>query len=66
MKLVADRRGRLAHPDLELYNLRRDPYELHNLLARGSRQPQQRVRALEERLKSLTACSGTRGPGACP
>jgi N-acetylglucosamine-6-sulfatase len=66
MKLIADRRGRLARPDLELYNLRRDPYELHNLLAKDSRQSEQRVQALEARLHSLTVCRGTRGTGACP
>ena len=33
MRLTADRRGALPHPQLELYDLHHDPYELHNLLA---------------------------------
>lgn len=66
VKLVADRRGRLAQPDRELYDLRSDPYQLHNLLAGRSDRARLRVRALDRRLRALVACRGTRGPHGCP
>jgi N-acetylglucosamine-6-sulfatase len=65
MKLMADRTGRLAHPERELYNLRRDPWELHNLFGRRRGVGAPRRRLLARRLFRVTHCSGTHGPRAC-
>ncbi|MGF1663886.1 MAG: sulfatase [Kineosporiaceae bacterium] len=48
--------------DVELYNLRRDPYQLENLLAPGvavSTTTQELVTELDARLAELETCSGT-------
>ncbi len=64
MRLTADRMGQLPHPDTELYDLRADPYELHNLWRKGL--PQRRRQRLLQRLRRVTRCAGTSGPRACP
>jgi N-acetylglucosamine-6-sulfatase len=66
MKLEADRTGQLGHPEHELYNLRRDPFELHNLFARGRGVSEARKQRLADRLTRVTHCAGTHGPRECP
>jgi len=52
----------------EYYDLRRDPWQLENLLAgaSGRRPPAARVAALGRELGRARTCSGTEGPAACP
>jgi N-acetylglucosamine-6-sulfatase len=66
MRLDADRTGPLPRPEFELYDLRSDPRELHNLWDRRAAVSPDRKRRLVERLRRVTRCAGTRGPGACP
>ncbi len=66
MELAADRLGRLPDPQIELYDLRRDPFELHNLWATHRSAERVRQRRLAGRLRELTQCSGTQGARACP
>lgn len=66
MRLIADRTGRFARPEFELYDVRSDPGELHNLWYRRGAVSPRRKRRLIRRLHRLTRCAGTRGPGACP
>lgn len=66
MELTADRLGRLPHPQIELYDLRHDPFELHNLWATDRAAESVRQRRLAARLRKLTQCAGTRGRRACP
>jgi arylsulfatase A-like enzyme len=66
MRLVADRLGKLARARIELYNLRRDPYELHNLWTVGHATNRSLGRHLAGRMRRLTHCVGTRGARACP
>jgi arylsulfatase A-like enzyme len=65
MELTRDPIGPLAKPEIELYDLRSDPYELQNLaVARGDKASN--LPAQHRRLIRLTSCMGNRGPGACP
>jgi N-acetylglucosamine-6-sulfatase len=66
MRLTADRLGRLQHPAIELYDLRTDLFELHNLWSTIRAANRDRERRLAGRLHRLTHCAGTRGPRACP
>jgi N-acetylglucosamine-6-sulfatase len=66
MRLLADRTGRLAHPEYELYDLRRDPRELHNMWTRSERVSKSRRQRLIRRLGRLTHCAGTHGRDPCP
>jgi N-acetylglucosamine-6-sulfatase len=66
MRLVSDRTGPLAHPDFELYDLRTDPSELHNLWTEDGAVSPSRKRRLVGRLQRLTHCAGTHGRPACP
>lgn len=50
----------------ELYDLRRDPDELQNLLPGGRASQAPRVTRLAQRLEKLRSCRGTAGPAACP
>jgi arylsulfatase A-like enzyme len=47
----------------ELYNLRRDPWELENLA--GHRAYEATEASMTRRLAALRRCSGTAGPGSC-
>lgn len=66
VKLVGDPLGRLRRPEIELYDLHNDPFQLHNLWAEDRAANRARQRRLATRLHALTQCSGTRGAGACP
>ena len=46
----------------EYYNLRRDPWQLHNLLRDGTKRNDPDVRRLSKMLRSMTTCKGR----ACP
>jgi N-acetylglucosamine-6-sulfatase len=63
VRLRADRTGRLAAPELQVFDLRLDPRELDSLTA--SLSPRRRRAALA-RLRELHRCRGTAGPRACP
>lgn len=49
----------------EYYDLRRDPWQLHNLLARGNPEGLD-IPALHDELARDRHCRGTAGPNACP
>jgi N-acetylglucosamine-6-sulfatase len=66
MRLAADRTGPIAPPEFELYDLRSDPGELHNLWDRPGAISPGRKRQLVRRLHRIVHCAGTRGPVACP
>ena len=50
----------------EYYDLRTDPWELHNLLGDGNRSNNPDLGALHRRLDRDRRCKGTTGPLACP
>ena len=50
----------------EYYNLRRDPWQLRNLLHDGTRANNPDVAALSARLRRDRRCAGTMGATACP
>jgi N-acetylglucosamine-6-sulfatase len=66
MRLVRDPLGCLQRPEEELYDLRSDPFERHNLWATDRAVNQQRQRRLVARLQRVSGCAGTSGPRGCP
>ncbi|HEX2129225.1 MAG TPA: sulfatase [Solirubrobacterales bacterium] len=57
--------GRCRPTEHELYDLRRDPYQLDNVAVDPKRRPPPKVqRRLARRLSSLTRCAGIRGRDA--
>ena len=50
----------------EYYDLRRDPWQLSNLLGDGDPSNDPNLSALEAQLAGDRACVGTQGSGACP
>jgi arylsulfatase A-like enzyme len=50
----------------EYYNLRNDPWELHNLLGDSTSSNDPNVGGLSRQLARDRACEGTVGRGACP
>jgi arylsulfatase A-like enzyme len=48
------------------YNLKRDPWQLRNLLADRSRKNDPKLRPIKKRLAADRVCSGQTGPTACP
>ncbi len=59
-ELSADRTGALPEPEIELYDLRSDPFELHNLWAEDPGGVAALQSSLAQRLDRMRSCSGAR------
>jgi arylsulfatase A-like enzyme len=65
VELTADRLGRLPWPEYELYDLTRDPDQLHNLEVSDRASADELERSLAARLDALRRCAGTSGKRPC-